>query len=367
VKVEFTNLSDRDFEKWVLFTEQVYKPGHILTDWPHLKWLLGSTPDGKGGSYATIVAKNESGDIVGTYGAIPARLAVIDKTFSFCWFVSGMVLPEYRNLGIGQNFITLLLEKFEVCGVLSFNPDVKRNYQRAGFQFFGDRTLRRFILVLNDDAYDLVEQIGFDGGKARELVPLSANQSLHRNRGVTTIKMFDEGVADCFQATMQETKVLIVRSAPFLNWRYLQNPRRTYECVATKNGKQWLAYIVSRQERFFPTRVYGTRIIDMAGTMENALHLLQDTISKAQARDDAFVEFLFTGNCYQDVMRELGFVELSGENYGWWPLVSAPIERRENEEYICLGSKKYPLLFDEVEFKDLYFTRGDADRDRATS
>ena len=64
-------------------------------------------------------------------------------------------------------------------------------------------------------------------------------------------------------------------------------------------------------------------------------------------------------------MGTLGFTELVGPAYEWWPLVTTPIERRQNEEFICLGSRKYPSLFDDIEFNDLYFTRGDSDRDRA--
>ena len=45
----------------------------------------------------------------------------------------------------------------------------------TGFKFFNDRTIRRFILILRLEAYDLVEKIGFDKVTAQKLVPISKN------------------------------------------------------------------------------------------------------------------------------------------------------------------------------------------------
>ena len=160
-------------------------------------------------------------------------------------------------------------------------------------------------------------------------------------------------------------KALIQRTVLYLNWCYFMNPRLIYECTAVKHNTHLLAYLVARHECFYPTKVFGTRIIDAAGLPEHNVGLFQSKIVEARGRGDALVEFVFAGNFYEGLMKSLRFTELVGVAYEWWPLVSAPIEYRQNHQFICLGSRRYPALFDNYTFDDLYFTRGDSDRDRA--
>jgi len=364
MEVTYRNLTDSDYPEWSYFTEQAYGENHILTDWPHLKWFMGGAPDCRPNGYETIVAVLPDGKIAGTYGVMPALLRVHNKVYTLCWYISGMVLPELRNQGIGKNFVDILLDRFDVNGVIGFNLGVKRNYQRFGFNFFGDRTLRRFVKLLHPEAYELTAQIGFDATQAQELVPLSTDAFQIRSEA-TPVLAFDKSVDECVQVMASRVKVTILRTAPYLNWRYFMNPRLVYECTGIKHKGNLSAYLVARHERFYPTEIYGTRIIDAAGLPEDAVKLFESKIAEAEARHDALVEFMFIGDFYEGLMETLGFTELVGPAYEWWPLVTTPIERRQNEEFICLGSRKYPSLFDDIEFNDLYFTRGDSDRDRA--
>ena len=145
----------------------------------------------------------------------------------------------------------------------------------------------------------------------------------------------------------------------YMNWRYFQNPIK-YEIYAIQ-GK---TYIVVRHERFYPTQYFATRIIDLAGLPQYAAELASFIINRSRERRDAFIDFSVTGNYYEQMLKELGFSELTGDYYGALPQVSSPMEYRPNEEFICLGSKHFPNIFDDIEFDDLYFTRGDSDRDR---
>jgi hypothetical protein len=154
-------------------------------------------------------------------------------------------------------------------------------------------------------------------------------------------------------------KAYIEREPKYMNWRYFQNPIK-YEIYAIQ-GK---AYIAVRHERFYPTQYFATRIIDLAGLPQYAAELASFIINRSRERRDAFIDFSVTGNYYEQMLKELGFSELTGDYYGALPQVSSPMEYRPNEEFICLGSKHFPNIFDDIEFDDLYFTRGDSDRDR---
>ncbi len=364
--ITYRNLTDNDYIQWCRFTEQEYNKGHILTDWPHLKWFMGGAPDCRPNGYETLIAVLPDGKIVGSYGVLPTQVRVNDKIYSFCWYINAEVLPEFRNQGIGKYFVSTLLDRFDVNGGIGFNLDVKRNYQRFGFNFFGDRTLRRFIKILYPEAYDLTTQIGFNAIQAQDLVPLAADVFRVRNEAVP-IMAFDKSVEYCIQSIASRVKVTTLRTPPYLNWRYFMNPRLTYECTGIESQKGLLAYLLVRHERFYPTDIYGTRIIDTIGPPEDVEKLLESKIAEAKARHDALLDFMFTGSLYEELMETLAFSELVGPAYEWWPLVTSPIEYRHNEEFICLGSRKYPNLFDGIQSNDLYFTRGDSDRDRANS
>jgi hypothetical protein len=358
VDIKYRNLTDADFIQWCNFIEQAYGKNYILTDWPYLKWFMGGAPGRQLNGYETLIAVLPDGKIIGISGIIPYRLIVQNKLYSFYWSCNNMVLPEFQNHGILNNFWNIAFGKFDVHGGLGFNSTMQHIAQKAGFNLFNNRTLRRFIKLLYPEAYSLPTQIGFDAMQAQELVPLSIDNFSFRNE-VIPIIAFDESVEGSMHTMVSRVKVMTLREAPNLNWRYFMNPRITYEC------KDLIAYLIARHICFFPTEIYGTRIIDIAGSPEFAAILVENEIAQAKERHDALVDFVFAGNFYEDVMKILTFSELVGPTYEWWPLVTMPIERRQNTEFIRLGSHKFPHLFDDIQFNDLYFTRGDSDRDRA--
>ena len=364
MQLEFRRLRESDLDAWRDFTDTCYYPGHILTDIEHLRWYLGGPSHNPGEPYETLVAVDKDDRIVGNYGVLPMSLWVNGRLYPFCWFINAMVRPELRNQGIGKKFIDLLLDRFEICGGLGFNHDVKRNYARFGFEFFGERSLRRFILPLSSSAYDLVEAIGFDRIKAEALVPLSTPM-LPQATNAVPIARFDNGVEACTGPDAIKSRVYVERSADYLNWRYIRNPRVHYECRAVLDQGRWLGYLAARRERYLPTKHHATRILDLVGEPNSAEHLLKDSILRAHNRGDVMIEFLFTGRKYETLLMDLGFAELCGQAFEWWPQVTTPIQPRPNHEILCLGSRRHPGLFREMPYEDLYITRGDSDRDRA--
>lgn len=346
--LEFRRLVEEDYDGWVAFHNKAYGRGYILTDRDFLHWYLK-----KDNKYETLIAIDGK-TIVGTYGVLQAPLRVKDRTYKFCWFASGMVLQEYRGQGIGQTFVKMLLDNFDACGGIGFNAGVRKNYIRFGFNQFGFSTLRRYALVIRDSAYSLIEE-----KHRNEMMKfLQISTSIRNiNCKIGRVQSFSEPIVSCF-ADMN-MKAYIEREPEYMNWRYFQNPIK-YEIYSIQEK----AYIVVRHERFYPTQYFAARIIDLVGLPQYASELVKLIINKSRERHDAFIDFSVTGSYYGQMFKELDFSELTGEYYGALPQVSSPIEYRPNEEYICLGSKHFPKMFDGIEFDDLYFTRGDSDRDR---
>jgi GNAT superfamily N-acetyltransferase len=370
--VQFRTLEDKDFPEWCAFHDELYGKGYVFTDWDFLRWYLK-----RDGKYETLIAVDGK-TIVGVYGVLQFPLWVKDAIYEACWMVNGMVRPEYRNQGIGKTFVNMLLDRFDVCGGIGFNEGARRNYVRAGFKQFDSKTLRRFAYILREDAYSLMQENHRESMKAlvfsripfhdEGLIPIENTSTYKIPQEIKPLKEFDASTIECFNGMKRYIgKATLERTPEYLNWRYFQNPKLQYECHAVFAGGRCTAYIVSRHERFYPTNFYATRIIDLIGLSYYVSSLIAHEINEAIKRNDAFIDFSCTGDYYARMLKCLRFSELCGQQYGALPLVSSPIEYRENEEFICLGSRKHPNLFDDVEFDDLYFTRGDADRDRYNS
>lgn len=75
-----------------------------------MNWFYGGYLDKSTFNYKTLIAVLPSGKIVGSYGVLEAEIRVLEEKYSFCWYVSGNVLPECRNQGIGKKFVRILLK-----------------------------------------------------------------------------------------------------------------------------------------------------------------------------------------------------------------------------------------------------------------
>lgn len=363
--IRLANLTDELFPEWCDYVTAFYGPAHVLTDRAHLRWFYGGLGVGAPvQKYETVVAIDGNGRIVGSYGALNSPLRIDRKAYSFCWYVSGGVLPDFRGQGIAGQFIEFLLARFDICGLLSFTTAVRKNYDRAGFNLFGNGSLRKFIKVLKPDAFELVTALNGELEKARDLFPISPITKLCTDQ-VSQIENFDESILEASQAMSEVVRVGVEKSSAYLNWRYTKNPRIKYE-ISVNERVPHAAYLVSRRERFMPTKVFGNRILDLAGLPAQVKSILDVEIQKSVDRGDCLVEVSFTGSYYEKLMQSSGFVEVPDEAYQWWPSTSSPIERRENHEYIGLGSRKYSAVVNSLSYDETFFTRGDSDRDRAS-
>jgi hypothetical protein len=167
-----------------------------------------------------------------------------------------------------------------------------------------------------------------------------------------------------FDVIEKHIKVTTNRYENYMDWRYNKNPFIRYEYTNLYDENLCNGYIISRHECFYPTKFYATRIIDAIGNPCYIQDLLKSIIDKAIERNDLFIDFLYAGTIFDDALHELGFIELTDDTYNTIPVVSDPMDFRLNDEFICLKCKDKPLLFEDIGYDDIYFTKGDSDRDR---
>src|SRR5262249_27052859 len=66
------------------------------------------------------------------------------------------------------------------------------------------------------------------------------------------LQRFDERVDRLFTACAPRTGLVGVRSAAWLNWRYVDNPTGLQECHATRRGEQVLGYVAAGLQQGTP-------------------------------------------------------------------------------------------------------------------
>lgn len=77
------------------------------------------------------------GRMVGYIGTLPVRFRAGDREFPGHWMKGFMVLPEYRNGGVGFLVLKRALEELPVAGSLSVAPSARRLFTATGFSELG--------------------------------------------------------------------------------------------------------------------------------------------------------------------------------------------------------------------------------------
>ncbi len=205
-------------------------------DWKYLR-----NPDGPAISR---VACDESGAVVGSYSYVPRRFLHDGRPLLLMQASDAMTLPEWQGQGI---FTGLDNEVCTAAGVAGF-PTVwaysgrlsLKGFLRNGWQHIGDAPLlrRRFRSRRS------LLRAGRLGPLAAVFAPLLDVGLGWRHRALLArskagggaaelvrLARFDERVDRLFEACAPASGLVGVRSADWLNWRYVDTPSRRQECL----------------------------------------------------------------------------------------------------------------------------------------
>jgi hypothetical protein len=144
----------------------------------------------------------------------------------------------------------------------------------------------------------------------------------------------------------------------------LENPYIKYSVHGYLEGNRVMAYVAVREEKLMPEGDKVHRIIDIYGNKDKAGLLISHVGRIAAEAGAIYLDFSMFGVCYEDVLQEEGYNKLTGEDVSLLPMVTNPVQKKSNNEFIVLQSKKHDEAIRTLEKKDVYFTRIDADRDR---
>ncbi len=317
--------------------KRVFGVEHSLDHW---RWRFRDNPAGQ---YHIRLAETPSGELVGQYAGLPARMAWGEKTLVFNQVIDVMVDPRFR-LGLKRpGLFSALANKGisdyagpdKVSGGYGFpTPEARRIGQRVA----GYIPLHPVIGLTLDLGRDSPDGAGVlqSGARAR----LEAR--LYR---VQEVERFDHEFDRFWEHVRLGLPVAIVRGARYFNWRYADCPDVRYAMLAAFHR--------------LTGAPAGVAILRM-GVRGQPVAALVDWLVRGRASGAALA---LLARCNQ-VARQAGMEQLQA----WFPPYSFPYRWfqemgfRPNEtmyEFVAISMS--PEVFVDWAKDQWYYTMGDSD------
>lgn len=357
---ECRRLQESDLPALIQFFRQCYGPETVFQDPDFIRWYLAGAPDG---GLESLVAVSDTDAVVAHYGGLPTILQLGGRAVPMVWGVNAYTLPDWRGRGIGQRLVEMMMDRYDVFGVIGFTPKTADFYHAAGFNVFGKLRFHRFALALRPSIYEIAQLIGVDPILAEARFPLAVPTQSTSDADDARIQPL-EIAGDHFCAPRLAVGAATQRDARFIAQRFLRNPFIRYAGFQMEAEGDTSSYVVTRSERLFPTENHALRIIDLRATSEQAKPLLQAVVRQGIAEGASYLDFACAGTVFDLAFAELDFTRLEEDQAALLPQVTAPVEARPNQEFVGLFSRPHRDEIAALTADDIYFTRADSDRDR---
>jgi hypothetical protein len=232
-------------------------------------------------------------------------------------------LPEYRNLGLGPWLNQALFQKYPLVVALGANSNsiglVSRLYSllpgRRDFQFPLNLSTYLKKRVRNPLLYALLSPIAMVTVRTRGAW-VTRRFPKHRDR-IRHIARFDDSLDAALAKDTRKDEISILRSADYLNWRYCDNPRASYQLLEMRHGSDVDGYVVYRKE----SPANDVRHVDVSdwwlapsAPADTLSALIGALLADTHAFWPAYVATATLGESLHGQLRKAGFIGRSGEH-----------------------------------------------------
>jgi hypothetical protein len=214
-------------------------------------WKYERNPDGPALSR---VACDAQGRIVGGYSNVPRRFLRDGAPVTLMLASDAMTDPDWRGLGIFTGLDDIVCAAAGAMGVplaWAYSGRLSlKGFLRNGWRLIGHAALHRRRYA----ARRALLRLGRVGPLAALAAPLldvvtgvrdRARLPLQRAADLVRIPRFDARVDRLFEACAPARGLVGVRSAAWLNWRYVDTPSGRQECFALLAGDELRGYLVA--------------------------------------------------------------------------------------------------------------------------
>lgn len=315
-----------DLDAIVRLRREVYGGPVRWNDERYLAWRYGLGAPRK--AYATLRVLALDGRLVAAIGAEELTMradagagesgGVVD-TRAAC-AMDLLALPALHEIGIGAWLNQVLFREYPLVLALGANPNSAGLVQRLYTSLPGRQT---FQLPLDAREF-LKRKIGVPLLRGPANMALAALIDLRNARlvrrartggpKVAPLERFTEAMERSFGEARRPGTIMISRTADYLNWRFLENPRTRYRALAAHESGQLSGYTVFRVANDHAGRKslhvmdWWTR--DSADTRSLGA-LIGAAIAEARAQSAHYLSATALGAGYRRDLRRAGFLQRS--------------------------------------------------------
>jgi len=330
LKSSFRPATEKDFDDIVKFRRDYFDEELPWNDGAYLRWRYDFS-DSESENRNIFWILEIDGDLLGVIGTECLELVVGREVKEAHHPLDILVKPEFNGLGIGAWLSLAINEKYNIILAVTANENSKSLFNRAYHpmpylstwklmiksenlvrKHIKSPTLVTFISALFDQILSL-----------RRLIARRA--SLPNDAEIKTIERFSDEINEWRLSGTHSPGVYRLRSAKFLNWRFVDNPRRGHEIIGLYVNDNLIAYIVYHVwhspkqqgvlagiDDFFWN---SDKIEDLGFKCENVLNLLITRATESMQRRNATVIIIsFYGKMIESILRSMSFVDRSGED-----------------------------------------------------
>ena len=311
------------------------------------RWFYEENPDGY--AQAWIAEDTESGRTIGSGAIIPRRVHVADTEQQVAVMADFWIHPNFRSLGPAVKLQRACIEAANTKAFAFYDlPQGQMPAVYRRLRILGEKQLLTLVKPLRADPY--VRRITSVVGLV-SVLSLGANlwlrfcDWLRRRRSDCAVSRHIGEIGPEFSELARnarnDAEICVVRSAEYLNWRYLRHYHLSYEVYTARREGRLVAYAV-----VYDTGTYAD-IIDLFGFFEPDIirELVLEIATIFRARGRAALSLpLHAPDRWVDVVQRLGFSER-----GRRPLViqesdgagSASEQRADAAWFLCYGEIDY--------------------------
>jgi hypothetical protein len=280
----------------------------------HWRWKYLQNPQ-----ETSIIVSTVEGKLAGVGHCIKMRVKLGDKVLTSYFDDDYATYPEYRKKGVYKaitNHIDAVKKKggADFCYWITTNPIVLTKaqiHEQVSFPTpFSDlvkiRNVDEFIKKL-----PIEDAIAFRASYYSQKTPLAVQSEEYGDVNFIDLPSFDESFNKFWFEASVNYEYFFLRDRNYMNWRFVQNPKRNYKIKAAVSGGEVVGYVVLElddYEGYMVGAIYD--MLPARGHPDVVLPLLKEVIRHFDALGINCISLTtMQGGLYHRIASLLGFID----------------------------------------------------------
>jgi GNAT superfamily N-acetyltransferase len=244
VDFEIAQLRRDQLHELAGFLRGVYPGEKRKADVAYLRWFYEQNPNVDGGLLPIWVLRR-SGQIIGQLGTIPVRLKAGSTYTKAIWILEFVILPEFRGKGLGKKLVLAAGEKYRTMLTLGINEASTRVFTSLGWKTMGRIHRYHKFLFAGSSAQIPGKRSLLRDGLNRISFPRRASRRPENPKYTFTCdRVFGPELDQFWERASVQWCVAVRRDHKLLEWQFVHQPRKLFECIRLYEGGQLVGYAV---------------------------------------------------------------------------------------------------------------------------